>query len=65
MAWTMQLSHNAECYQTFASSPKRKKKGIHALADFSAYMFEYEDKETFQREFAILRTKGRKANLVR
>jgi hypothetical protein len=41
--------------------PKQEKaKGSNVLADFSACMFEYVDQETFDREFAILRTKIQK-----
>jgi hypothetical protein len=39
---------------------QQKDKDINILADFSACMFEYEDKEKFEIEFAILRTKVEK-----
>jgi hypothetical protein len=41
--------------------PKQEKdKGSNILADFSACMFEYEDKEKFETEFVMLRTKVQK-----
>jgi hypothetical protein len=41
--------------------PKQEKdKDSNILASFSACMFEYKDKETFEREFSILRTKVQK-----
>jgi hypothetical protein len=57
MAWIVHISHNADAMKHLCNNKDEGDEGSHILLDFSAYMYDIEDKVAFEEAFDIMRSK--------